>query len=137
MPDAGIPLRLITPPVYRPAPDPWPEGLTEWCTRLYSPGDCWYASRRADGHWYQYPDHDGGRRVLIAPRHLGTTQAPMLVVLPSGDLFCLQSPTIRDGQPTLKGWTVHGQLPRVTVKPSINLVGIWHGWLRNGTLTTC
>lgn len=33
------------------------------------------------------------------------------------------------------GWTVTGEPPLITVEPSINVIGIWHGWLRNGVLT--
>jgi hypothetical protein len=64
----------------------------------------------------------------------------MIVVLPTGSTFCLQSPTYRDGKPGPAGWTVAGELPNVTVSPSINY-GIegspyhWHGFLKNGVFT--
>lgn len=31
-------------------------------------------------------------------------------------------------------WTVTGEAPNITVTPSINVIGIWHGWIRNGEL---
>ncbi len=31
-------------------------------------------------------------------------------------------------------WLVTGQPPNLTVTPSINVVGVWHGWIRNGEL---
>lgn len=33
------------------------------------------------------------------------------------------------------GWTVTGDIPNVTVSPSINAVGIYHGWLQNGVIS--
>jgi hypothetical protein len=33
------------------------------------------------------------------------------------------------------GWTVYGTLPSVTINPSINHEGIYHGWVTNGELT--
>lgn len=36
-----------------------------------------------------------------------------------------------DGKP----WDVNGEPPNVTVSPSINLLGVWHGWIRNGVIT--
>lgn len=31
-------------------------------------------------------------------------------------------------------WDVTGEPPNITVSPSINVVGDWHGWIRNGEL---
>lgn len=59
--------------------------------------------------------------------------------------FCIDVfPTPDDDQPEdpSKHWDltvdldslVVGQKPRITVSPSIHLVGIWHGWLQDGVL---
>jgi hypothetical protein len=32
-------------------------------------------------------------------------------------------------------WNISGSPPRVTASPSINLVGIYHGWVRDGVVT--
>lgn len=32
-------------------------------------------------------------------------------------------------------WSVSGDLPNVTVTPSINMVGVYHGWIQNGVIT--
>ena len=34
-----------------------------------------------------------------------------------------------------KLWTVTGTPPNITVKPSINVVGDWHGWITNGEMS--
>ena len=31
-------------------------------------------------------------------------------------------------------WTVTGTPPAITVAPSIHVIGVWHGWIRNGEL---
>ncbi len=36
-----------------------------------------------------------------------------------------------DGRP----WSVTGEPPNITVSPSINVVGIWHGWIRDGVIS--
>lgn len=57
---------------------------------------------------------------------------PMLVALPGGaGVFCLHSSP--SSNPS-DGWTVSGDLPNVTVHPSIDVRGRWHGWLRDGRL---
>lgn len=33
------------------------------------------------------------------------------------------------------GWTVQGEWPNVTVTPSINCVGVYHGYIQNGQIT--
>lgn len=64
----------------------------------------------------------------------------MIVVLPTGATFCLLSPTYKDGKAGPRGWTVTGDLPNVTVSPSIDYGEPdsdfhWHGHLKNGELT--
>jgi len=63
----------------------------------------------------------------------------MMVVLPNGAVFCLQSPTYTKGKPGPSGWKVDGELPGVTVSPSINMspgiAGGWHGFIRGGAFT--
>jgi hypothetical protein len=33
------------------------------------------------------------------------------------------------------GWTWTGEAPNITATPSINFVGIYHGWVQNGMVT--
>jgi hypothetical protein len=57
---------------------------------------------------------------------------PLFVCLPSGDHFCVDS--VADGAGE-GGWTVTGEPPTITVSPSINAPGRYHGWLRDGVLS--
>ncbi len=124
-------LRLIDAPPFT-SPDP-----------SYKPGDCWYARQGEGGvyHWWA-EGHD--RKVHpadspyadIAPEHVG--KRPMMVVLPTGAVHCLHSPTFKDGERGNSGWTVVGDLPNVTVSPSIDYGAAdspfkWHGYIDAGS----
>ena len=45
--------------------------------------------------------------------------------------FCIDSAVSDE----TRGWTVTGEAPNITVSPSINIVGLWHGFLTSGILT--
>jgi hypothetical protein len=124
-------LRLIDPPRFAM------DGST------FKPGDCWYARAGDGGVYYWWADSDrlvkpaGGDYADIAPEHAGCR--PMLVALPNGGVHCLQTPAYRDGKPGPRGWTVTGNLPNVTVSPSINYgtpgtPWHWHGFITSGEM---
>lgn len=58
---------------------------------------------------------------------------PILVVLPG--LFAFSPDEAYTDSPEGRGWTVTGEAPNITVSPSINCVGLYHGWLRNGEIS--
>jgi hypothetical protein len=48
----------------------------------------------------------------------------------------LNESMIEQGKPRrFPAWTRTGEPPNVTANPSINWVGFYHGWLKNGVLT--
>ncbi len=49
--------------------------------------------------------------------------------------FCIDSIPTTNAPGDDRGWTVTGEAPNITVSPSINMIGIWHGWLRDGVLS--
>ncbi len=57
---------------------------------------------------------------------------PLYVCLPSGAYFCVDR---KDDAAGDAGWTVTGDPPRITVRPSINHMGCYHGWLTDGVLS--
>jgi hypothetical protein len=95
------------------------------------PGDMWYAPKMLDPkHADFYLEHvlsTQYRRDWLGKR------PPLFVCLPNGDHFCVDSQVSepRDGH----GWEVTGEPPHITVSPSINAVGGYHGWLQNGVLS--
>lgn len=60
---------------------------------------------------------------------------PLFVVTPAGPWCVDAQSTDGHGNYTGHGWTVTGTPPNLTASPSINMVGIYHGWLKNGVLT--
>lgn len=61
---------------------------------------------------------------------------PILVMLPSRCPWPIDRlATDNAGRMLASGWTVTGDPPAVTVHPSINLKGRWHGWIRDGVIT--
>ena len=138
-------LRLIDPPTWLEEPRMVQDGeFRRGVRRNYEVGDCWYATKGPGGVWYMYPDGKDTNDVLnrsalcIATEHRGKT--PMIVVLPvsCGHPFCLHSPTVSHHGWGSSGWHVEGELPDVTVKPSINYGAgtkrSWHGFITNGEM---
>lgn len=58
-------------------------------------------------------------------------RAPIMVCLPSRSWWLIDQRI--DGNES--GWTITGEAPNLTAHPSINHVGLYHGWLQNGVLT--
>lgn len=59
-------------------------------------------------------------------------RAPLVVMLPGTGTFCIDS--MASGNHP-HGWTVTGDAPNVTLTPSVNAVGVYHGWIQNGVIT--
>lgn len=77
------------------------------------------------------------QRGTLSRHYPAQNRAPITVVLPNGDWFCVDSAywTEADPNPDKNGWQVLGEFPDITVSPSINCVGRWHGSLINGELS--
>ncbi len=91
------------------------------------PGDMWFTPAMLEnGFAMGYQLSDEYKRDWAGKRD------PLWVILPSGTWFCVDSRTTDgDGH----GWTVTGEPPNITVDPSINAVGLYHGWLKDGVLS--
>lgn len=59
---------------------------------------------------------------------------PLLIILPGRHLFSLDGKCWSEGR-AYGGWTVTGVAPLITVSPSINIGGSYHGWLHAGILS--
>jgi hypothetical protein len=89
------------------------------------PGDMWFEP------WYLQSDHE---RYYLSDYYLNNVKGkrpPIVVRLPSGRDFCVDGRTRGDSS----GWVVTGDAPNITVHPSINHVGKYHGWLQSGMLS--
>lgn len=112
----------------------WP--LRYYETRPEQPqvGDMWPAP------WLVRGEHTGIDFFLsdahLAARRAGTiTRDPLVVRLPDRTDFCVDGPTFSAGQRGSGGWHVTGEPPAITLTPSINIVGSYHGWIQNGVIT--
>jgi hypothetical protein len=81
-------------------------------------GDMWPGN---PDHWIVSAEYE---------RDWAGKRPPMIVKLPGGEEWCIDMPC-RGGP----GWTITGEPPRVTISPSINVPGRYHGWIRDGVLT--
>lgn len=93
------------------------------------PGDMWFAHEMVEGeHAAFYKDHYLSAEYL---RDCIGKRPPIIVILPDGSQFCVDS----CAKGSTNGWTVTGREPNITVSPSINAVGRYHGFLSNGVLS--
>lgn len=60
---------------------------------------------------------------------------PLFVHLPGGVDFCVDSRPTRGGRLDDGGWEVTGEAPHITVSPSISILGVYHGFIREGVVT--
>lgn len=105
-----------------------------WVCRMIDPDDTSLKSQVGDmwpcdywpAKWLStyYDEHWRGKR------------PPMMVQLPSGT-FCIDMCTMEGGipHPQRHGWTVTGEPPNVTLSPSINIKGYYHGFIQGGVIT--
>jgi hypothetical protein len=93
-------------------------------------GDMWFSPQMVEGeHSQYYLDHilsDEYKRDWLGKR------APLWVVFPSGTWMCVDQ---QYSGSSGAGWTVTGEAPDITVSPSINMVGVYHGFIQNGVIT--
>lgn len=114
-----------------------------WLLRLYperpadpQAGDAWYLPALVTG-----PHADYYRQHLLSPEYLRDwdgVRPPIAVMCPDGTPWVVDERYGRldaSGQRVKAGWTVTGKPPCLTVTPSINVVGRYHGWLIEGLLT--
>lgn len=60
---------------------------------------------------------------------------PLVVLLPGKIYFLLDGQGFSVEKGHYDCWTVTGTPPNITVEPSINFVGRYHGFLRNGVVS--
>lgn len=116
----------------------------EWSLRDAPPGAYWFAPWIFNSKAYQDPNHPKHeeeklrrQRGLEGKSHLAiryyeewaAIRDPVVVSCPNGDEWLIDS--IANNGP---GWTVTGQLPLITVSPSIQ-TGRYHGFLQEGVFT--
>lgn len=90
-------------------------------------GDMWPDPELLEGWYRQY----------LSPAYLADRmhRAPLVVRIPGNHEFCIDDRFRRDGDPAPDGWTVTGETTALTLSPSVNIAGIYHGHIQNGFIT--
>lgn len=118
---------------------PW--NMTYHSTKPLNPkiGDVWPVIEN---------DDDSDTLILLSERYKrgeNGKRPPLIVVLPSiynkdGERFLIDR--YASGAKNKTGWKVttigeleNGKTPNITMEPSINCVGSYHGYIRNGVIT--
>lgn len=86
-----------------------------------------------DGH-YRWPSYYASpKRLSSFYKSYTQDRPPILVMLPSRVLWCVDSMCVNSGN-WYGGWSVTGKAPNISVSPSINVGGHYHGFLTNGVI---
>ena len=59
---------------------------------------------------------------------------PLVVMLPGRTYFLVDGQCFSDAKGHYDAWTVTGDPPNISVHPSINVVGRYHGFITNGVI---
>lgn len=113
------PIRMVEPPTLEHGPD----GKNGF--QRLEVGDMWFAPHLLE------------RRDRIAPNYMrdwAGKRLPLIVRLPGAGDFAIDCRFFEGGNYYGDGWTVIGDPPLITVSPSINIVGSYHGYIRNGVI---
>jgi hypothetical protein len=78
----------------------------------------------------------------LSHRYDPSWRSPIVLVMPGGDSFCVDWMSYSHDVPVENGgWNVSivgsfldGKLLPITLEPSVNLGGIYHGFVRNGII---
>ena len=86
-----------------------------------------------DGH-YKWPAYYASpERLSPFYKAYNQDRLPILVVLPSRVLWCVDSMCVNSSN-RYGRWLVIGKAPNISVYPSINVEGHYHGFLTNGMI---
>jgi hypothetical protein len=74
---------------------------------------------------------------FLSPRYVRehAHRPPLVVRLPGPVDFCVDQPEWDANGVHGDGWGCAGEAPNLTLSPSINIGGIYHGWIRDGVIT--
>lgn len=114
------PIRMVTAPGDGAGDTPWAE------LRV---GDMWFAPYLLD--------HVEGSVFRPAAKYFARNagRPPLVVRLPGPVDWGVDGPPWKDGKPCGDGWDVSGEPPLITVSPSINIGGTYHGWIQAGMIS--
>lgn len=119
----------------------WPTKC-DGCDYVFLITDKWQTNQSmiytADGKEWIDQDLPGGAireawwlGVAQGAAHRGPDGKAYLLRLPAGNIdWSIYGPASDSDM----YWTITGTLPNITVSPSVNAEGIWHGWIKDGVM---
>lgn len=120
---------------------PWACRLIEWRkgkTGLdLRPGDMWFHSDRFrnEAGYLNWPFmFSKASKLSDFYRQNNIHREPVLIWMPCKEVLCVDA-MCWEGTRLYGGWQVTGEPPLITVSPSINLAGAYHGWIQNGIIS--
>jgi hypothetical protein len=112
---------------------PWQCRLVDIAKQPKAIGDMWFGEAlpitNEPGRYMDIPSGD-----LLSDEYIRERMAkrkPLDVMMPNGDVFCIDAAVSGER----RGWNVSGDPPRITVKPSINIIGRYHGFVTDGVIS--
>jgi len=104
--------------------------MREWAIRLHQEqpkepliGDMWPVTRYLQSQWIA-ENYLSNEYFAIWAR----IRPPLMVMLPGSITFCIDSKAGCDHT----GWQIMGMPPKITISPSINILGGFHGFIHEG-----
>lgn len=120
---------------------PWPCRMIEWKKGMggleLRIGDMWFHDERwrDEVGYYTWPFmFSKAGKLSDFYRQNNAGREPLLVWLPGKHVFCVDG-MCWEGTRLYGGWQVTEEPPLITVNPSINIVGLYHGWIRDGVIS--
>jgi hypothetical protein len=107
--------------------------MTDWQPSETGGQSRWMLYTLPDGREVEFKDLPPGAMWHSSEQPVDSFYAKcnsIMVVLPGKTIWPMNEVT-REGA----RWEVSGEIPNVTSSPSINYVGIYHGWVQNGVVT--
>lgn len=92
-------------------------------------GDMWFAPWLVEDARPVVENYLSTRYIEQSMEH----RLPLIVRLPGAIDFCIDS--CADSEGGERGWVVMGDPPNITMSPSINVLGTYHGFIRGGVIT--
>jgi len=113
----------------------WPCRLIEK-PELNEDGNVDVSKREIGDMWFlDVPAEELKERHLTAQYFAqNANRKPLVVMLPGRNYFLIDGQGFSAEKGHYDCWTVTGVPPNITMHPSINFVGRYHGWLTNGVV---
>ncbi len=97
------------------------------------PGAMWFIENYGPGGEYR----DFAVNGMLSAEYLRdhADRAPICVRLPDGTPWVVDQSFGPQGGGGKPGWMVTGDVPTITARPSVHMIGSYHGWLTDGVLS--